>query len=80
MGCRVVRYWADGLLVDLMNILQLLDMDRFGPVICTLNPTFPIDESKIQARAEYEHPTFNAAVSPSFPPNITHHLFIPFHI
>ncbi|KAG8752513.1 hypothetical protein FRC14_006981 [Serendipita sp. 396] len=43
----------------LMNVLQLLDMKRFGPVICTLNPTFPLREETIQARIDYEHPTFD---------------------
>ena len=54
---------------DLMNTLQHLDMGRFGPIICTLNPTFPLAEGMIQAQVEYEHPTFNATVR-----------HIPFHI
>ncbi|KIM22770.1 hypothetical protein M408DRAFT_28417 [Serendipita vermifera MAFF 305830] len=40
-------------------------MERYGPIICTLNPTFPIDKSSIQAHAQYEHPTFNAAAERS---------------
>jgi hypothetical protein len=46
-----------------MNTLQTaIDMDRYGPVICTLNPTFPIKEELVQARIQYEHPTFNVKV------------------
>ncbi|KIM25747.1 hypothetical protein M408DRAFT_330955 [Serendipita vermifera MAFF 305830] len=44
----------------LMNLVQHINMDTFGPVICTLNPTIAIREETIQARGNYEHPTFNA--------------------
>ncbi|PVF94659.1 FAD/NAD(P)-binding domain-containing protein, partial [Serendipita vermifera] len=44
----------------LMNTVQRLDMDKLGPVICTLNPTISIKEELIQARGEFEHPMFNA--------------------
>lgn len=43
-----------------MNLVQHIDMEKFGPVICTLNPTIAIREETIQARGNYEHPTFNA--------------------
>lgn len=46
-----------------MNKVMRLDMDRFGPIICTLNPTISIREESIQARGNYEHPTFDAEVS-----------------
>jgi hypothetical protein len=47
-----------------MNIVQRLDMDKVGPVICTLNPTIALKEELIQARGEFEHPMFNAEVRP----------------
>ena len=53
---------------DLMNKVMHLDMDRFGPVICTLNPTISIREESIQARGNYEHPTFNTEVRCQFYP------------
>lgn len=43
----------------LMNTLQPLPLSQYGPIICTLNPTFPIAPDTIQARFEYAHPTFN---------------------
>jgi hypothetical protein len=48
-----------------MNIVQHHSMKRFGPILCTLNPTIGIREETIQARGNYEHPTFNAEVSTS---------------
>lgn len=42
-----------------MNTLQPLPLSKYGPIICTLNPTFPIAPDTIQARFEYAHPTFN---------------------
>lgn len=45
-----------------MNILQPLDMERYGPIICTLNPTFPLKEETIQARVRYEHPILDVNV------------------
>lgn len=45
-----------------MNTLQRLDMGRYGPVICTLNPNLPIREETVQARIQYEHPTFDTVV------------------
>jgi hypothetical protein len=57
-----------------MNKVMHLDMDRFGPVICTLNPTISIKEESIQARGNYEHPTFNAEVRRHLQPIKSHTL------
>ncbi|PVF91762.1 hypothetical protein CPB86DRAFT_791813 [Serendipita vermifera] len=43
-----------------MNIVQRLDMDKLGPVLCTLSSTISIKEELIQARGEFEHLMFNA--------------------
>ncbi|WVR06843.1 hypothetical protein IAU60_003879 [Kwoniella sp. DSM 27419] len=39
-----------------MNILQHLPESKHGLVLVTLNPPFPVDESKVVARFQYEHP------------------------
>jgi hypothetical protein len=49
--------------LDLMNVVQHHRMEQFGPIVCTLNPTISIREDTVQARGNYEHPTFNAEVN-----------------
>ncbi|WVQ99628.1 hypothetical protein IAU59_006765 [Kwoniella sp. CBS 9459] len=39
-----------------MNILQHLPESKHGLVLVTLNPPFPVDEDKVVARFNYEHP------------------------
>lgn len=39
-----------------MNILQHLSEKKHGLVLVTLNPPFPIDESKVVGRWQYHHP------------------------
>ena len=39
-----------------MNILQHLSEKKHGLVLVTLNPPFPVDESKVIGRWKYHHP------------------------
>ena len=39
-----------------MNILQHISEEKHGLVLVTLNPPFPVDESKIVGRYKYHHP------------------------
>ena len=44
-----------------MNILQHLSEREHGLVLVTLNPLFPIDESKVVGRWTYHHPMMTAS-------------------
>jgi predicted NAD/FAD-binding protein len=44
-----------------MNILQHIPMEKFGPVLVTLNPIVEPDPKTVQGRWIYEHPLYNSA-------------------
>ncbi|WVW84255.1 hypothetical protein I302_106285 [Kwoniella bestiolae CBS 10118] len=55
-----------------MNILQHLPESKHGLVLVTLNPPFPVDESKIIRKFTYEHPmmTHESVASQKLLPSI----------
>ena len=44
-----------------MNLLQHIPMEKYGPVLVTLNPLFPPDPKLVQGRWIYEHPLYTSA-------------------
>ncbi|KIM28926.1 hypothetical protein M408DRAFT_125397 [Serendipita vermifera MAFF 305830] len=46
-----------------MNVLQHVDITKYGPIFSTLNPRHDLKHDLIQARVAYDHPAFDASVS-----------------
>ena len=44
-----------------MNLLQHIPMEKYGPILVTLNPQFPPDSKTVQGTWVYEHPLYNSA-------------------
>lgn len=43
-----------------MNLLQHIPLEKFGPVLVTLNPLHPPDPSLVQGKWTYHHPLYDA--------------------
>ncbi|KIM19737.1 hypothetical protein M408DRAFT_18694 [Serendipita vermifera MAFF 305830] len=44
-----------------MNVLQHVDITKYGPIFSTLNPRHDLKHDLIQARIAYDHPAFDAS-------------------
>ena len=43
-----------------MNLLQHISMEKYGPILVTLNPQFPPDPEQVQGSWIYEHPLYTS--------------------